>query len=54
MKKKVIIIEPDGTSYTCDSLDKAATLTGNHKTALLYLIDNGTADSKGRTYDWAI
>lgn len=53
MEQKVIIIERDGSSYTCESLDKAALLTGNHKTQILYHIDNGTADSKGRTYDFA-
>ena len=54
MKEKVIIIESNGQSYVCDSIDKAALLTGNHKTQILYCIDNGTADSKGRTFDFTL
>lgn len=54
MNEKVIIIEPDGSAYVCDSIRKAATLTGNDPFIVKNCIDNGTADRNGRTFDIAL
>lgn len=53
MKEKVIIIERDGSSYTCESRDRAASLTGNSARYVEFLISTGQADAQGRTYDVA-
>lgn len=52
--ERVIMIDATGKTETCDSLQEMAEKVNSDITKLLYLIDTGEADSKGRTYDFAI